>query len=90
MVLVEVVKLVVNVDWAFNVFLDLKVKSADSTDIATLIVVISLCQLGDLVTHDIQHYSDCQEDDTKSAEGEHSAHRCWHWPPCRKSLLLEL
>ena len=110
MVLVEVVKLVVNVYWALNCWFDILevgsiinftplwhevtisilymrflVKAFTHTN-----VVVSLIKLNDSVTHNLEYNTDRQKDDCEQTEGEHGAHGCWNWSPCREGLLLEL
>lgn len=98
-VLVKVVKLVINV----NVFLHLgcDVCKADPTVthvwISRVFInrtcafnVVPSFILADLITHHVEHDTDCQEDHTKDAESEHGAHGGWYRPPSRKCLLLEL
>jgi len=92
MILVEVVELVVNVDWAFDfLFNDLEVHFTGAlSEFVIAKVFVILFQLYDLVGHNVQHHSDSKEDNTENREGKHCAHGSWHWPPGWQGLLLEL
>jgi hypothetical protein len=94
MVLVEVVKLVVNVDGECDGVLYFLTERNLALLIFTQLVyagfVVSHLHLGDLVGHHVEHDSDGQEDDTEDTEGEHGAHGGGHWSPGWKGLLLEL
>lgn len=96
MVLVEVIKLVVNVDWSLNLACEgIEFNLAHLSVLLSLNViftvdVISLLEFSDLIAHDIQHNTDGQEDHTKDTKSEHGAHGSWNWSPSRQGLLLEL
>ena len=93
MILVEIVKLIVDVNWAWDFLSDLV--ELDQTvffgpNFVLAKIVISLFHFNDLIRHDVEHHADRQEHNTKDTESEHSAHGSWHRPPRRQSLLLEL
>ena len=88
-VLVEVVQLIVNVDWAWDVLWDSQSLSAlDDTRGARVIIVFHLV-LHDLITHDVQDDAKAQENDTENSESDHSGAKGGDWSPCWQSLLLE-
>ena len=88
-VLVEVVQLIVNVDWAWDVLWDSQSLSAlDDTRGARVIIVFHLV-LHDLITHDVQDDAKAQENDTENSESDHSGTKRGDWSPSWQSLLLE-
>ena len=99
MVLVEVVQLVVDVDWAINLVLcnvEINLTSLwvtvliDLSELGMAILVVPGLELDNLIAHDVEHDSDGEEDDTEDTESKHSAHSSWNWSPSGESLLLEL
>ena len=93
MVLVEVVQLVVNVNWP----LDLTVDRLEVDDAVLLVLhvleallVIPLVQLHNSIAHDLEDNSDGEEDHTEHTEGQHGTHGSWHRSPSWQGLLLEL
>ena len=88
-VLVEIVQLIVNVDWAWDVLWDSQILSAlGDTLLARVIVVFNLV-FHDLITHDVQDDAKAQENDTENSESDHSGAKGGDWSPCWQSLLLE-
>jgi len=88
-VLVEVVQLIVNVDWAWDVLSDiLNLGALDDFSGARVIVVFNLV-LHDLITHDIQDDPKAQENDTEYGESDHSGAERGDWSPSWQGLLLE-
>ena len=89
MVLVEVVQLVVNVHWAWDVLRDGQCLSAlDDTRRARVIVVFYFV-LHDLITHDVQYDAKAQENDTENSKSNHSGAKRGDWSPSWQGLLLE-
>jgi hypothetical protein len=89
-VLVEVVQLIVNIDWAWDVLWDSQILSAlgDTIWKARVIVVFYLV-LDDLITHDVQDDAKAQENDTKNSESDHSGAKGGDWSPSWQGLLLK-
>lgn len=99
-VLVEVVQLIIHVDWSLNFTSDLiNVHGAIALIRARMVlrlqpVLAHLVVLGraleNLLAQHVEHDANCQENDTEDAEGQHGAHGCGHGPPGWQGLLLEL
>jgi hypothetical protein len=89
-VLVEVVQLIVNIDWAWDVLWDSQILSAlgDTIWEARVIVVFYLV-LDDLITHDVQDDAKAQENDTENSESDHSGAKGGDWSPSWQGLLLK-
>lgn len=88
-VLVEVVQLIVNVDWTWDVLWDSQSLGAlDDISGARDIVVFQLV-LHDLITHDVQDDAKAQENDTEDGESDHSGAERGDWSPSWQGLLLE-
>ena len=88
-VLVEVVQLIVNVDWAWDVLGDIQNLGAlDDIRGARVIIVFHLV-LHDLITHDVQDDTKAQENDTEDGESDHSGAERGDWSPSWQGLLLE-
>ena len=96
MVLVEVVKLIVDIDWTFNFFFYWVQRN-----ITELIILLQfrlafriLVVLGGtfeyLLAEHIQYNTNSQEDDTEDTECKHGAHGSRDRTPSRQSLLFEL
>lgn len=103
MILVEVIELVINVDSSRNFRNVLERSRAlfapiDNWRLHSWVsmctnftnVVVPEVYLGDPVAHNLQHYTDGQENDREHTEGQHCAHWSWNWPPSWQGLLLEL
>jgi hypothetical protein len=93
MVLVELVELIVNVDWTINsvcdrVNVDLAYLSCLEFGVTHLIVP-DLPFLN-LIVHHFDSNAYCHKDNPKNSELKHRAQHCWHRTPSWKSLLLEL
>ena len=96
MVLVEVIKLIVDINWTFNFFFYWV-----QWNITELIILLQfglafriLVVLGgtfeNLFAEHIKYYTDSKEDDTKDTEGEHGTHGGWDRTPCWEGLLFKL
>lgn len=86
MILVEIVKLIINIHWALDFMVNgLKVYGAVLVGLnfrkASVNVIVPLFELHDLVAHNLQNDSDGQKYHTEYTEGEHGAHSCWHRSP---------
>lgn len=100
MVLVEVIQLIVHVDWALNVVGDL-LKIQHALALLSVFVVLGLQVLlaelivlsaafKDLLTEHVEYNTNGQENDTEDTESEHGAHGGGHGSPSWQCLLLEL
>ena len=96
MVLVEVVKLIVYIDWTFNFFFYWVQRNITELIIllqfglAFRILVVLGGTFENLLAEHIQYNSNSQEDDTEDTECKHSAHGSRDRTPSRQSLLFEL
>jgi hypothetical protein len=100
MVLVEVVQLIVHVDWTFDVTCDFfklncaifffRSRQRSRLQVFLALLVILSRAFEYLFAEHVQNNTDSQKNDTENAEGEHGAHGSWNWPPGRQGLLLEL
>lgn len=70
-VLIEVVQLVVHVDWSRDLLLDDQRERARRGVRATVDVVLSELYFLDLVTHDVQHDAETQEHKAENGENDH-------------------
>ena len=96
MILVKVVKLIVDIDWTLDSGINcLKINGASQSIwilnfIKALIdIIVPFFKLHNFITHNLENYTDSQENYTENTEGQHSAHSCWHWPPSWQRLLFE-
>ena len=89
MILIEVVELVVDVNRGGDFLLDLERESAGSGVCTAVDIVLSILDLLDLVTHDVENDTQAQEDQTEDGEDDHRGPERRDWSPGRKHLLLE-
>jgi len=101
MVLVEVFKLVIHENGLFHGFLELHLHEAKRLifNRNLRVVLRAFCfhlgrvlqfKLLNLVRHDVEHNSDCQEDNAEDSKGDHSGSKGGHGSPGGQHLLLEL
>ena len=96
MILIEVVKLIVDINWSLNLAvngqLDLTVRWTFIIKIiinfAALIVVLLDGTL-DALAHHVEGDSECEEDQSKDSEDDHCGTERWYRSPSREHLLLE-
>jgi hypothetical protein len=89
-VLVKVVKLVINVHWPLNVFVNLYEKLAVRIWAwnATFFIVLERCFLN-LITLYVKRYTDGQKKRTECCKDSHGGAERWHGSPRGEVLLLE-
>ena len=101
MVLVEVIKLIVHIDWSLHFGSNIaQWDIAVSLFLACLVVLrlqVSLAvfvvlnrQFKNLLAKHVEDDTNGQENDTENAESKHCTHCCWNWSPSGQCLLLEL
>ena len=96
MILIEVVKLIVDINWSLNLAvngqLDLTVRWTFIIKIiinfAALIVVLLDGTL-DALAHHVEGDSEREEDQSKDSEDDHCGTERWYRSPSREHLLLE-
>jgi hypothetical protein len=71
-VLVEVVQLIVNVDWAWDVLWDIQRLCAFRYIRGARVIVVFHLVFHYLITHDVQDDAKAQENDTENSESDHS------------------
>ena len=69
MVLIEVIKLIVNIDRLWDVTVDVYVVRAVSRRGATLVILVD--DALDFLTHHVQSDAKCQENQTENAKNDH-------------------
>ena len=93
MVLVEVVKLIVDIDRCLYGSGDVERNGASvgKCTTAELIVIIALHgDLVNLVTHCVEYDAKTEEDNSEDSEGDHCRFEGGNGSPCWECLLLEL
>ena len=96
MVLVEVVKLIVDIYWTFNFFFYWVQRNITELIIllqfglAFRILVVLGRTFEYLLAEHIEHNTNSQEDDTEDTEGKHGAHGSRDRTPSWQGLLFEL
>ena len=96
MILIEVIKLIVDINWRLNLAvngqLDLTVRCSCITktiiNFAALIVVLLDSTL-DALAHHVEGDSEREEDQSKDSEDDHCGTERWYRSPSREHLLLE-
>ena len=95
MILIEVVKLIVDINWSLNLAvngqLDLTVGRSFIKIIINLsaLVVVLLDSTLDALAHHVEGDSECEEDQSKDSEDDHCGTERWYRSPSREHLLLE-
>ena len=89
MVLVEVIKLVIDVNWRFHVFGDYQGEFTGSRIGAAVIVVFCELDLLNLVAHHIEDNTEAKEDQAEDRKNDHRGTKTRDWAPGWQHLLLE-
>lgn len=74
MILVEIIELIVYIDWALHVFFDYELLSANLSKHFAFLLIVIICHwiFLDLIAHDVQKDAETKENDTENCEGYHS------------------
>ncbi len=92
MILVEVVQLVVDIDWCRNSLLDFDLDRAIAIEVLLALreVIVGQHLLANLVAHHVKQNAKAQEDDAEYGESDHSGAERWDGAPGGERLLLEV
>lgn len=88
-VLVEIIELVINVDWAWDVFGDFELLLANCLIFRAAIIIVLNLDFLDLIAHDVQEDAKTQENHTENCEGDHGGAEGRNGSPGWEGLLLE-